>query len=229
MGQRQMLHQAQGRRGLGGVLAHELEPGRGVVKEVTDQDGGALRGTHGADLLRHAALQVQRGAGVCPGGAGEDVQPGHGGDGRQSLAPEAQGADAPQVLTLAELGGGVAQKGGGQLLGGDAAAVVGDPDEAHAAPLELHHHGGAVGVNGVFHQLLDHAGRPLHHLSGGDQVGHVGIQLLNMGHMLLLSWSGRPAAGAASKHGAPGRHLASGRIHFGRLKSNVRGPRQSAL
>ncbi len=34
---------------------------------------------------------------------------------------------------------------------------------------------GGPGVDGVFHQLLGHAGGPLHHLAGGDQVGNVGI------------------------------------------------------
>ena len=76
----------------------------------------------------------------------------------------------------------MAEEGSGELLGGDAAAVVGDPDEGHAAALQLHHHGGRAGVDGVFHELFDHAGGPLHHLAGGDEVRHVGGELLDVGH-----------------------------------------------
>ena len=76
----------------------------------------------------------------------------------------------------------MAQESGGQLPGSDTAAVVRDPDEAHAAPLDLHHHCRGAGVNGVFHQFLDHAGRALHHLAGGDQVRHMRFELLNVRH-----------------------------------------------
>ena len=31
------------------------------------------------------------------------------------------------------------------------------------------------GVNGVLHQLLDHAGGALHHFAGGDQIRHMGV------------------------------------------------------
>ena len=44
--------------------------------------------------------------------------------GGMGLTPEAQGADAPQVLRRAQLRGGVAQKGRGQFHRRDAAAVV---------------------------------------------------------------------------------------------------------
>ena len=45
-------------------------------------------------------------------------------------------------------------------------------------PLDLHRHGGGPGVNGVFHQLLHDAGRALHHLAGGDQIRHMGVELM---------------------------------------------------
>jgi hypothetical protein len=76
----------------------------------------------------------------------------------------------------------VAEKGGGQLRPGDAAAVVGDTDESHTPPANLHRHGGGAGVDGVLHQLLYYAGGTLHHLAGGDEVGHMGLQLADMGH-----------------------------------------------
>ena len=89
--------------------------------------------------------------------------------------PEAQGADGLQIVLGAQFAGGVAEKGGLRLGGGDAAAVVGNPDEAHAAVLDLHGQGVRPGVDSVLHELLDHRRGPLHHLAGGDQIGHVGI------------------------------------------------------
>ena len=84
-------------------------------------------------------------------------------DGGQGLPPEPQGADGLQIVLGADFTGGVAQKCGLRLPGSDAAAVVGDPNERHAAVLNLHRHGGGPRVNGVLHQLFHHRGRPLHH------------------------------------------------------------------
>ena len=62
-----------------------------------------------------------------------------------------------------------------KAVSASAAAVVGNPDEAHAAVLDLHGQGVRPGVDSVLHELLDHRRGPLHHLAGGDQIGHVGI------------------------------------------------------
>ena len=116
---------------------------------------------------------MQGGPGLGPGLAGQDIHPGHGGNSRQGLPPEAQGADGSQVPGGAQLAGGMAQKRRGQLLGRDAAAVVRHPQIGQAPVLHLCHDGGSPGVQGVFQQLLGHAGGPLHHLAGGDQVGYM--------------------------------------------------------
>ena len=117
---------------------------------------------------------------------GEHVQPADGGDGRQRLAPEAQGTNGRQISGGAHFAGGVAEEGGGQFLRRDAAAVVRHPDEGHAAALQLGHHGGRSGVYGVFDELLHDAGRPFHHLAGGDEICHMGGELLDMGHSFSL-------------------------------------------
>lgn len=81
----------------------------------------------------------------------------------------------------------MAEKGSWQFLRCDAAAVICHPDQPHTAVADFHRHGGGTGVDGVFHQLLDHAGGALHHFAGGDQVGHMGVQLFNVGHVFVLS------------------------------------------
>ena len=182
VGQGQPLHHGKAGCPLGGVLLHKLEPGGGVVEQVPHHHGGAL-GT--ARLLlahHHPGLQREGGPQGGIGGAGEQLHPGHGGDGSQSFAPEAQGADGLQVVLGAQLAGGVAEEGGGGLVGGNAAAVVGDPDQGHAPVLDLHRQLVRSGVDGVLHQLLHHGGGALDHFTGCDQVGHVGVKLLNMGH-----------------------------------------------
>ena len=186
MAQRQMLHQPRHSGGLGAVLPHEFQSRRGIVEQVPDGDGSTLRGARLPHLTGHAALQVQGRAAARALLPSDNIHPADGGDGRQSLAPEAQGAYLPQVFGRAQLTGGMAQESRGQLAGGNAAAIVRHPDQAHAAPLDLYHHSGGPGVDGILHQLLHHAGRPLHDLAGGDQVRHMGCKLFNMRHCTHL-------------------------------------------
>ena len=135
-----------------------------------------------------------------------NFHPADGGDRRQGLPPETQSADFPQVLRFPELRGRVAEKGGGQFGGGNAAAVVAHPNQAHAAPAEFHRHGGGPGVHGVFYQLLYHAGGALHHLSGGDEVRYVRGKLLDLRHratsFLRVFASGGSLGGNQSSHAA---------------------------
>ena len=128
MAQRQMGHDACGGGALGGILLHKLHAGGGVVEQVPHADGGAVGAAGLGDIIGYAALQVQRGAAVRTGLPGKNIHPRHGGDGGQRFAAEAQRADGGKVLGAAELAGGVAQEGGGQLLRRDAAAVVRDAD-----------------------------------------------------------------------------------------------------
>ena len=175
VGQGHPLHHGEAGRPLGGVLFQELEPGGGVVEQVAHHHCGAL-GAAGLFPVHHRApLQGEGGPQILLRRAGEQLDAGDGGDGRQSLPPEAQGADGLQIVLGAQFAGGVAEEGGLRLGGGDAAAVVGNPDEAHAAVLDLHGQGVRPGVDSVLHELLDHRRGPLHHLAGGDQIGHVGI------------------------------------------------------
>ena len=75
------------------------------------------------------------------------------------------------------------QKGGGDILPGNAHPVVGDPKIADAPFLQLHGNGGGFGVDGIFQQLLHHRGRTLHHLSGGNQLRHLRRKQANFGHI----------------------------------------------
>lgn len=79
-------------------------------------------------------------------------------------SPEAQSADIFQIVLGGDLAGGVADKGHRDILGVDAAAVVGHLDALHPSPLDGYGHLGRAGVDGVFQQFLYHRGGTLHHL-----------------------------------------------------------------
>ena len=174
VGQGQALHHGEHRRTFRGILLHKFQPGRGVIEQIPHQHGGTLGASRLLLLHQLSPFQGQGGAQTLAL-VGEQFHPGHRRNGGQSFPSEAQGADGLQVVLRGDFGGGVAEKGGLTLVGGDAAAVVGDPDEGHAPVGNLHGDGIGSGVDGVFHQLFHHRGRPFHHLTGGDEVGHMGV------------------------------------------------------
>ena len=175
VGQGQALDGGKDGGPLCGVFFHKFQPGGGVEEQVPDHHSGAQGAARLLRLAIDAPLQGQGGAKLGVGGAGEHLHPADGGNGGQGLPPEAQGADGLQVVFRAQLAGGVSEEGGLHFSGRDAASVVGDPEKGHASVGNFHGDGAGPGVDGVFHQLLGHAGRPLHHLAGGNEVGHMGI------------------------------------------------------
>jgi hypothetical protein len=78
----------------------------------------------------------------------------------------------PRVRMENRSDGGVALERHQRVVPAHALAVVNNPDQAPAALLDLYHQPPRSRVQGVLHQLLDHRSRPLHHLAGGDLVGH---------------------------------------------------------
>jgi len=59
---------------------------------------------------------------------------------------------------------------------GHARAVVADQHALAAAVGHLYLHAGSAGVQGVLAELLDHGGGAVDDLSGGDLLGHEGIE-----------------------------------------------------
>ena len=57
-----------------------------------------------------------------------------------------------------------------QFVGGDAAAVVADADQAHAAFLQVDVDAARAGIERVLDQFLDHGRGPFDDLAGGDLV-----------------------------------------------------------
>ena len=172
--------------GFGGFLVGEPEK---ILLAYRSLPNVALSGIYTqlhACLLYTSAARLLHRAGLAPlqsqGGPQRGVRrpahhlyPGDGGNGRQGLPPKAQGADGLQVVLGAQLAGSMAEEGRPELVRRDPLPVIGHPQEGEAAVGDLHRHAGRSGVDGVLHQLLGHGGGPLHHLSGGDQIGHMGV------------------------------------------------------
>ena len=156
------------------VSFHEFHAGRGVEKQIPNDDGGAIGATHLGFFGDLAGLQVEAGAAEIVSGFGHQIDAADGSNGSQGFAAEATGINGGQIICGAELGGGVPQKCGAGILGFHAAAVIGDPQEGHAAVADLHRYFGGTGVYGIFQQFLDHGCGPFHHLTGGDEVGNMG-------------------------------------------------------
>jgi len=110
------------------------------------------------------------GAGRLIGHAAAEREAADFGDRGQCFAAEAERADAEQVVGVEQFAGGVAGDGQRQLFRRNAAAVVDDPNQFQAPLLYRDVDPRGAGVERVFQQFLDHAGRPLDDFAGGDLV-----------------------------------------------------------
>ena len=70
-----------------------------------------------------------------------------------------------------------------------AAAVVGDADPPPAAAIGEDVDPAGAGVDGVLHQLLDHARGTLDHFAGGDAVDDLFGKLADGHGLELVEWS----------------------------------------
>ena len=131
-----MAHEVGHEGALAGILFEELHPGGRVEEEVPDADGGTDAPGTRFDGLLFPALDAVEGGALVGLGTGEQLDPGHAGDGGQRLAPKAQRVDAVEVVFRPDLAGGVADEGCGDVFRLDAGAVVADLDEADASRLD---------------------------------------------------------------------------------------------
>ena len=152
----------------GGRGLEELASGRGIDEQVAHLGHGALRED---GRLRCANPAVERGG---PPGMPSRCHPaGHlqardGGDTGQGLAAKAQAGDPFQIVEAGDLAGCVTGQRQTQVVGGDAVAVIRDPDQADAALLQIDADVARAGIEAVLDHLLERRGGPLHHLARGD-------------------------------------------------------------
>ena len=185
------FHGGNQRGGLHVVALHEFHARRRIIKQVADDDGCPVRTTGAFTLGDNARLQMKARSERAVCGFGQQINARDGGNRRQRLTAKAEGVNGLQIGSLAELTGGMAQESGLGIAWLHAAAVIGHAQKAHAAVLQFYGNIFRSGVHGVFYQLLGGAGRTLHDLTGGDQVGNVGRKLLNFRHKITSNTCNR--------------------------------------
>ncbi len=167
---------------LGRRRSEELAAHGRVEEQVLDLDARAGRAVPRADGAEIAAVADDFGAAAFFGRPRLQRHLGDAADGGEGFAAEAEGLDAKEVVGVVELAGGVGGEGQRQVVGVDAAAVVGDADQLDAALFHVHVHAAGAGVDGVFEEFLEDAGRPFDDLAGGDLVDDQRRQLADAGH-----------------------------------------------
>ena len=167
---------------LGRVGFEELSSGRDVAEEVSDLDGGADLSAGGARRCGLAGAGGDFDGLEGVGSAAGDSQVGDGGDGGERFASEPEGRDSFEVLGGSEFAGCVSGEGEGEFRRGDAGPIVAGADEFLASFLEFEDDACGLGVDGVFEEFLDDAGRPLDDLAGGDLVDQGFGQNPDRGH-----------------------------------------------
>ncbi len=165
--ERVAAHRLQAMREFGRIALEELAPRRRGVEQLAHLDRRAMRACGGRELAG-AAMQHPGMAVLAAGLARQQADVGDRVDGRQRLAPEAHGMDRFELGQVADLAGCVALERGAELLARDAAAVVLDRDQPHAAREQAHRDLARAGIERIVDQLAHHRRRALDHLAGGD-------------------------------------------------------------
>ena len=178
-------------RKFGGLGLEELAPCRGIEIQVGDLDHGATgkgRRFHSVGVAAQA-----EGMGLRSVVAG-DRHAGYRRNGSQRLAAKAVAGYPFQVGQTAYLARGVARQRRRQIVGGDAAAVIDDANQAHTAFFQLHVDPGCGCVQAVFQQFLEHRSRTIDHLASGDLADEEFRQRLDDSHRGGIIASGKIAS-----------------------------------
>ena len=154
----------------------EFCSGRSVEKEIADDKRRSTGSTDFLIFLLNASFYTIPDAGQSLRCLGDAFHLSHGRDTGESLTTEAQRGYIHQILCLADLTGGVAQKGLFYLIRRDTGSVIRDPHERCSAIPDLNGHCSGSGVDGVFRELLDDRGRPLDDFTGSNLVNGLFVQ-----------------------------------------------------
>ncbi|MBA7605536.1 hypothetical protein ES703_12669 [subsurface metagenome] len=115
----------------------EFEASRNIAEEIAHRDRGPLRAASFLFFDHCAIFEGEVGSRYLTCGAGQNLYFGDGGDAGQRLTPEAKAGNGFEVGHDVDLACGVAMEGKLDLIGGDADAVIADPDQANPAATSL--------------------------------------------------------------------------------------------
>ena len=172
---------------LGGVGLEELASRGYIIEKVIDLEAAAHGG--GGGFLRHDLRggYLDAGAELVVGHAREQLHLCDGGDGGEGLTTESHRTEGEEVVGLADLRRGMTLEGEAGIGLGHAAAVVDDLNGGAPSIDDDDMDGGRPCVDSILHQLLDHRGRALDHLTSGNLVGYtVGEKGDDVGHFFTF-------------------------------------------
>ena len=213
VGQGQLRQQAHDRALLGLARLHELAPGRRVVEQIADGDGGAAVAGRRFTADDLATLDLDHPAGVRGRRAADAAHPADRGDARERFTAESERADAHDVGGRGDLAGGVALEGQRQVAEGHAVAVVIDRQRGQAAVLQSDRNLPGAGVEAVLDELLDDRRRTLDHLAGGDAVDRGAVEHPDpAGFLCHLALHAVPGAVAVGQLGGTSKRPRSRRV-----------------
>ena len=180
--QRELRDYPRHLRGFGLIRLEELAAGREVVEQVLDVDARAFRRACFGDRPEDAAVHLDLGAGHLASRARPQRQVRDRGNRRQRFAAKPQRRDCRQIAARPDLAGRVPLQRQLGVIRRHPLAVVFDAHQALAAKLDGHRDASGAGVDGVFDQLLDDRRRALDDLAGGDLVGELDREAMNLRH-----------------------------------------------
>lgn len=137
-------------------------------------------------IAKASEIEINLRGNFAPRVAGDQGEIAHTGDAGQSFATETKRADADDVAHSLDLAGGVAFKRQQGVVGTHTYAVVAHLDHVFAAIIHRHRDLRGAGVDSIFHQFLDHRGRPFDDLAGGNLVAHIVGQNVDYVHVQYL-------------------------------------------
>ncbi len=173
MGQRIVCDQRRDVRQLGGLGAEKFAPGRSVEEQVRDGQRGSSGQGRVVDVKDLAARDLHSGSCGFVSGCRLQSHARNRSNRGQRLAAKSQGRDGEQIVGCAQFRGGVPLKRQQRIVAVHSLPVVADADQPPPAGLDLDANAIGARVQCVLQQLLDHRGRPVHHLAGSDLVGNL--------------------------------------------------------
>ena len=145
-------------------------------------------------------MDPKLGASRLPPGARPQHKVRHRGDRGQRLAAESERDDRSQIVGVGDLAGGVPLEGEPGVGRIHSFAVVLHADLFLASQLNVNGQAPRPGVDGVLDQLLDHGGWPFNDFAGGNLIGEVGRETVDLAHVRSSGCGGTaPASGSRSR------------------------------
>jgi len=160
-----------GKFGSGGL--EKLFSGRNIAEKIGHLKGGADGASHFMHLekpsIAHIHLGSQHGAVLARG----DPQPANRGNAGHGLTAKSQRTDRSKFIDAGDFAGGMTLKTEQHIVLIHAQTVIDHPEQTGTIALDLNVYLASTCIDGIFHQLFHHRGRPFDDFAGSYLVGKI--------------------------------------------------------